>query len=435
LKNKQQPIGFRSNPSDGSSIADNKLPIFLGKIKTFESFQSRGFSFFFLSMVGHWSAFNMQTITNSLLAYRITGSGTILGVVALGNALPTLLLCPFGGVVADRMSKKILLQISQAAAVLVTVIIGLTLLTGYMSPAHPDSWWVLLITSIFSGIVFAFTVPARQSLIPELVDRAHLMNAISLNTMGMNLFRLVSPAIAGFLIDAVSFEFAYFIMAGLFFMGMVFTAFIPNTPLASVRYNHPLDDIKQGLQYVRVNDIILFILSFDFVVVLFFMPFQNLLPIFTEDILKVGATGLGIFMSVFGAGALLASILLASLFIPRQGLVHLISTMVLSLTLLAFAFSANWLLSLVLIFIIGMSQTGHLTTGMTLTQSLTESQYMGRVMSLLLMTWGLSGLGTFFAGILSDHISPQWTIGIFAMILTLISIAALIFAPKIRRLK
>ena len=376
----------------------------------------------------------MQLITNSLLAYRITGSGTILGVVALGNALPTLLLSLFGGLIADRMSKKVLLQVNQAGATLVTAIIGFTILAGYMSPAHPESWWVLLATSIFSGIVFAFTMPARQSIIPELVDRSHLMNAVSLYTMGLNIFRLVSPAIAGFLIDAVGFAFVYFIMAGLFFMGVVFTAFIPNIPVASVKHNHPLDDIKQGLLYIKANYKILFILSFDFIVVLFFMPFQNLLPIFTDDILKDGATGLGIFMSVSGAGALLTSILMASMFIPRRGLIHLASTLVLSLALLVFAISADWALSLVVIFIIGLGQTGHITTGMTLIQSLTEPQYMGRVMSLMVMTFGLSGLGTFLAGILSDQISPQWTTGGFAVILTLISISALISAPRIRKL-
>jgi MFS family permease len=433
LKNKQQPIVLNPNPIGGSLIPANRVSKLLGKFKTFESFQSRGFSFYFLGMVGQWSALNMQVITNSLLAYRITGSGTILGVVALGNALPTLLLSLLGGVVADRIPKKVLVQVSQGTSVVVMMIIGLALLRGYMSPIHPESWWVLLATSIFSGIVFAFTMPARQAIIPDLVDRPHLMNAISLYTMGTNAFRLISPAVAGIIIDVFSFEFAYFVMAGLFFMGMVFTFFIPNISTATVKHNL-LDDINQGLQYVRGNYIVLFLLSFAFINVVLFMPFQNLLPIFTDDILKIGATGLGIFMSVYGGGALLLSILFASIHIPKRGLIHLIFTLIFSLALAAFAFSHSWILSLMLIFIIGIGQTGHVTTGMALTQSLTEPQYMGRVMSLFVMNLGLSGLGTFFAGVLSDRISPQWTIGAFASILSLIAIAALIFAPKIRKL-
>jgi MFS family permease len=426
-------MDLSSNPTGESLIPNNGLYKILGKFKTFESFQSRGFSFYFLGMIGQWSAFNMLLITNSLLAYRITGSGTILGVVALGNALPTLLLSLLGGVVADRMPKKTLLQVSQATSVMITVIIGLALLKGYLSPTHPESWWVLLATSVISGIVFAFTMPARQSIIPELVDSAHLMNAISLCTMGMNTFRLISPAVAGFIIDAVSFEFAYFVMAGLFFSGMAFTFFIPNVSVAAVKHNL-LDDIQQGLHYVRGNYVVLFSLSFGFINVLLFMPFQNLLPIFTDDIIKIGATGLGIFMSAFGGGALFLSTLFASMPIPRRGLIHLIFTLIFSMALAAFAFSPYWILSLILIFIIGIGQTGHVTTGMALTQSMTEPRYMGRVMSLFVMNLGLSGLGTFLAGVLSDRISPQWTIGAFATILSMNSIAALIFAPKIRKL-
>jgi predicted MFS family arabinose efflux permease len=168
--------------------------------------------------------------------------------------------------------------------------------------------------------------------------------------------------------------------------------------------------------------------------VLLFMPFQNLLPIFADDILKVGATGLGILMSVLGAGSLVASIVFASLPIQKRGLIHLVSTLVVSVLLAVFAFSSNFTLSLILMIFIGICFTGHVTTGTTLIQSLAEPIYMGRVMSLLVMNFGLGGLGTFLAGILSDRISPQWSIGGFAMILTLTTITAIICAPQIRKI-
>jgi MFS family permease len=434
LKNKLPPDASQENTGSGLAVAENRYASLLSRVKTFESFQSRPFSFYFGGMVGQWSAMNMQMVTNSLLAYRITGSGTILGIVALGNALPTLFLSLFGGVIADRMPKKILLQFGQAAAALVTLIIGIALLTGYMSSAHPESWWILLATSAFTGTVGAFTMPARQSIIPELVDRAHLMNAVSLNTMGMNIFRLASPAIAGFLIDSISFAAVYFIMAALFIIAIIFTGFLPKTATASSNRSNPLEEIKQGVKYVRGNSAVLFLLSFAFAVVLFFMPFQNLLPIFADDILKVGATGLGILMSVSGAGALTASIFFASIHVRRRGLIHILTTLTLSLALAVFAFSSNWTLCLILMIVIGVGQTGHVTTGTILLQSLTETQYMGRVMSLLVMNFGLSGLGTFLAGVLSDHISAQWTIGGFAMILILVSLSALIFARNIRKI-
>ena len=418
----------------GANDSNRKAAGLLSKVKTFESFRSRPYRYYFLSMVGQWSAMNMQMVANSLLAYRITGSGAILGLVALGNALPSMLLSLFGGVVADRMQKKTLLQIGQAAAALVTLVIGFALITGYMSPKHPESWWVLLATSVFGGIVAAFTMPARQSLIPELVGRNELMNAVSLNTMGMNIFRLASPAIAGFVIDAISFEAAYFIMAGLFIIGVFFTAFLPRTSIIKVKRNSTLVDIKEGLKYMQSRRDILFFLAYGFIFVVLFIPFQNLLPLFTEDILKVGATGQGVLMSVSGAGALTASIISASLPGRKRGLIHIIATMCVGLALAAFAFSNNWFLSLGLMVIIGMGQTWHVTTGTTLLQSLTEPQYLGRVMSILMMNWGLSGLGTFLGGALADGIGAQWSIGGFAITLFMVSVFVLLFIPRIRRL-
>src|SRR5450759_3808631 len=99
---------------------------------------------------------NMQMVTDSLLAYRVTGSAAILGVVALANAIQVLVLSLFGGVVTDRVQKKTLLQIGQIAAILVSLVIGFFLSNGYLSVNHPESWLLLLFTSIFQGIVAAF---------------------------------------------------------------------------------------------------------------------------------------------------------------------------------------------------------------------------------------------------------------------------------------
>ena len=270
---------------------------------------------------------------------------------------------------------------------------------------HPFYW----------NCLAAFTMPARQSIIPELVGRNELMNAVSLNTMGMNIFGLASPAIAGFIIDGISFEAVYFIMAGLFFMGMVFTSFLPRTSIVQTN-NNTLTDIKEGLKYMQRRHNILFLLIYGFVFVVLFMPFQNLLPLFTEDILRVGATGQGILMSVSGAGALTASIISASLPGKKRGIIHIIATLTVGLALAVFAFSTNWFLSLALMAFIGMGQTWHVTTGTTMLQTFTEPQYLGRVMSILMMNWGLSGLGTFFGGVLADSIGAQWAIGGLALL-------------------
>jgi MFS family permease len=420
--------------NDNSAASHSGISNLLSKVRTFDSFKNSSFRYYFLGMVGQWGAMNMQMVTNSLLAYRVTGSAAILGVVALANAIPVLVLSLFGGVVTDRVQKKTLLQIGQIAAMLVSLIIGFFLSNGYLSVKHPESWILLLFTSIFQGIVAAFVMPARQSIIPELVSRKELFNAVSLNTMGMNVFRIASPAIAGFLIDNISFEAVYFIMAGLFASGIVFNALLPRTTQSTMRGSNPIQDIKEGLIYMKGKPSILFVLSIAFAFIIFFMPFQNLLAVFSESILEVGATGLGVLMSVSGAGALSASILFASIPSRRRGLVYILSTLITSVALILFAFSTSWTVSLILMIFIGMGQTGHVTTGTTLLQTLTEPQYMGRVMSVMMMTWGLSGLGTFLGGLLSEGIGVQWAIGGFATALALLSLSALIFLPQVRKL-
>jgi MFS family permease len=419
--------------SENNSV--NKSAGFFSKIHTFESFKFAYYRYFFFGMVGQWSAMNMQIVTNSLLAYRVSGSGAILGLVALMNALPMLILSIFGGVVSDRAQKKTLLQIGQVASSLVSLTIGIFLLNGYLSIQHPHSWVVLLFTSTFQGIVAAFVVPSRQAIIPELVPHKSLMNAVSLYTMGMNIFRLASPAIAGILIDTVGFEWVYFIMAGLFASGIIFNAFLPKSKQSANRGASPIKDIKEGLVYIKKHSTILVLLSIGFAFVLFFIPFQNLISIFADSILKCGATGLGILMSVSGAGALAASFFFASVPVRKRGWIHLASTLMIGVALLVFSFSTNWTLSLIMMIFIGIGQTGHVTTGTALIQSITENQYMGRVMSLIAMNWGLSGLGTFLAGVLSDSISVQWAVGGFAVLLICFVTIMMFIAPRIRKLE
>ena len=147
--------------NENSAASHSGISNLLSKVRTFDSFKNSSFRYYFLGMVGQWGAMNMQMVTNSLLAYRVTGSAAILGVVALANAIPVLVLSLFGGVVTDRVQKKTLLQIGQFAAMLVSLVIGFFLSNGYLSVEHPESWILLLFTSIFQGIVAAFVMPAQ----------------------------------------------------------------------------------------------------------------------------------------------------------------------------------------------------------------------------------------------------------------------------------
>ncbi|MFH0769177.1 MAG: MFS transporter [Chloroflexota bacterium] len=415
-------------------IGVGKFGVSFSSVKTFDSLRNSAYRFYFLGMVGQWGSMNMQMVTRSLLIYRLTGSAAILGLMSLANALPMLFLSLFGGVIADRVQKKNVIQAGQAASALVALSVAITLTTGYLSPQHPGSWWVLIVNSVLQGIIMAFMMPARQAIIPEIVSKAQVMNAVALNSLGMNTVRLVAPALAGFLVDAFDFEAVFYTMTGLYLASVVFTSFLPATGTISLRGGGALLNIQEGLKYMWGKTTILLILVLTLVVVVLSMPYQMMMPIFADDILQVGATGMGILMSVSGIGAMIGSFAIASLPSKRRGTLLLVSGLILGLALAGFAFSRSWPLSLGLMAFVGLGQTGRQTLATTLLQSYTDAEYLGRVMSINMMDMGLSSLGTFLAGLLAEGIGAQWAIGGFAMVLVLISILAFVFVPRIRKL-
>ena len=386
-------------------------------------------------MLGQMAAMNMQQLTRSLLLYRITGSAAIMGAMMLVNAIPMLLLSLFGGIIADRVQKKYVLLIGQAALSAVSLGIALSLSSGYLSAENASSWWILIVASLIEGSVMALVMPSRQSMLAEIVKGEDLMNAISLNTMGMNAFRLFGPAIAGFLIDAIGFEAVYFVTSGMYLISVVFVALLPRTSSVRISGESVWTSMKGGIGYIRKETTILLVIIFTLTAAMLAMPYQMLMPVFTETVLNVGARQLGILMSVSGAGAMVGSLILASLPNKRRGLMLLGSGVLLGLSLASFSLSNSWYASLAMVSIVGLAQSGQMAVGTTLIQYYVDPKYMGRVMSIMLMQWGLVSFGAFIAGILTESLGVQMALGGFAVLLVLMSIATLIFVPRIRRLE
>ena len=178
----------------------------------------------------------------------------------------------------------------------------------------------------------------------------------------------------------------------------------------------------------------MFILAFTLIVVVLSMPYQQLMPIFVDDILKVGAKGMGTLMGVAGLGAFIGSIILAALPNKKRGIMLLGSGIMAGIALTVFSFSSQWILSLVVIFFIGLAQTFRMTIGSALLQAYTQDVYMGRVMSILNMQWGFMSVCTFLAGILAEIVPVQWVLGSLAILLSILSLLSLIFFSSIRKI-
>jgi len=338
---------------------------------------------------------------------------------------------------ADRLQKKTVIQVAQVFSVLISLGTTLALVFDYLSPEHPESWWVLALSGVLQGTVMGIMTPSRAAIISEIVPPNHLMNAISLNNMGMNIFRIISPALAGVLVDALGFWVVYAIMTFMIVTSVFFIAMVPATssPKRTTGVGNSLQDVVEGWKYIRGQKTIFAILLFTAVGMILGAPYSQLLPMFTDPaILNISATTLGILMMVSGIGAIIGSLILASLTERRRGLILISAVFMMGLALAGFSFSVWLPVSLTFIFFIGMGSTVQMALGNSLIQYYVDAAYRGRVLSFFMLCFGLSSLGAFFAGILAEGIGVQWAVGSLAMLLIVVTLLVFAVVPRIRKL-
>ncbi|MFO7996754.1 MAG: MFS transporter [Dehalococcoidia bacterium] len=406
----------------------------LRQLRTFDSLKNPVYRLYFGGIIGQMAAMNMEMMARNLLIYRVTGSATILGLMTLSFAGPMLLFSLFGGIIADRMHKKHILLVGQLISAVVSLGVALSLTLGYLGTDYGGSWWILIVAAVCQGTIMSLTMPSRWAMLREIVHGEQLLNAVSLYTVAMNGFRVLGPAVAGFLIDAFDFAVVYYFMTGLHLVSAIFIFFLPLTSLTVLPGRGALFDIKEGLNYVRHEPIIFSVLAFSLLGVVLGMPYVTLMPIFTEDILKVGAAELGMLMSTAGIGAIVGSLILASLPNRKRGLLLLMSALCLGVALVGFVFSSSWYLALSLLIFVGLGQSGLMALGNTLLQHYSTDEYRGRVMSIFAMEMGLMSFGAVGAALLTESIGVQWAIGSFGISMAFLSILTLAFVPQLREL-
>ena len=413
-----------------------KKRLSLRNIKTFESFKVPAYRVLFFSHIGQWSAMSMEMMVRSLLVYRLTGSGTMIGMLALVQVVPQLLMSLFSGALADRIQKRSLLMASQLITGIITFCLAISLATGYLNADDSGSWWVLFITAVGQGTIMGMMMPVRIAIIPEIVGEERVMNAVSLTTVGQTAFQLAGPTLAGFLISNYSFSLVYFVMTGTYALSTFFTFLLPRTrKIMPTGGGNTFREVIEGFRYVRKESVFLLIVVFAMFHMVSGMPYQQLTAVFTEDILKVGEVGLGVLMTVSGVGAAVSSLIIASLPNRKRGILLLFSGIVMSVPLIVFSFSKWYGLSLVMMPFIGMGPVMHGALTGALIQNYANPGFRGRVQSLTALGSSVAGFGTFIAGILVDAVGVQWAVGSMAILLITVSVGFYVFFPKLRNLE
>ncbi len=401
------------------------------RITTFTSLRNRSYRWLWLGMLASFAATNLQIVAQGWLVYKMTGAALTLGMVSAAWGLPILLFSFYGGAIADRVKKRDLLIVTQLANGIVTLIIAILIATEMIA------LWHLIAAAMLTGIIFAFHVPARLAIIPELVRKRELLNAIALNATGMNLSRFIGFAIGGALLGAIGVAGVYYIIVICFFLSAALLFMLPVAQKVGKRAVTSIrSDLMAGLRYIYHNTLIRSLLAMAFVSNAFGLPYMNLMPVFAVDIFDVGETGLGLLLGMAGLGALIGSLIIASLGdFRRKGSLLVGLALGFGATVALFAFSGLYSLSLVLLIAVGLAGAGCLAVNNTLIQSNTPREMLGRVMSIYVMTFALMPLGTLPLGAVSDAIGAPIAIGAGGAIVVVFTLGMAVFYRNLRRLE
>ena len=366
----------------------------------------RNFQLFFsgqlISLTGTW----MQTVAQSWLVYRLTGSSLLLGSVGFASQIPVFLMAPVGGMAADRVNRQRIVIATQVASMILAIVLALLTLT------HMVKVWHIFVLAALLGVVNAFDIPGRQSFLVDMVGREDLMNAIALNSSMFNGARVVGPAIAGILVAKIGEGWCFF-ANGVSYIAVIVGLLMMRVDCpARSKSDSPLEDIIEGFSWVSHTGPIRALLLLLGVVSLVGMPYTVLMPVFADHILHGGAKGLGILMGFTGIGALFGALTLA-LRTGIKGLSKLISICCagFGVSLIAFAFSKLFWLSASLLIPVGFFIMLQMACSNTLIQAMVPDALRGRVMAVYsMMFMGMAPFGALLGGALADRLGAPITV-------------------------
>jgi MFS family permease len=368
----------------------------------------RNFQLFFsgqlISLIGTW----MQSVAQSWLVYRLTGSALLLGSVGFASQVPVFLFAPIGGVTADRVNRRHIVISTQIASMLLAFVLAVLTLS------HRVQVWHVFVLASLLGVVNAFDIPGRQSFLVDMVGKEDLMNAIALNSSMFNGARVIGPAIAGILVARIGEGWCFFgnavsyiaVIIGLLLMKV-------HSPAKAVMAS-PLEHIMEGFRFVNRTAPIRALLMLLGLVSLVGMPYVVLMPIFADKILHGGARGLGILMGATGVGALLGALTLAF----REGVKGLGRWVALccagfGASLIVFSLSHSFWISVALLLPVGYCMMLQMACSNTLIQVMVPDALRGRVMAVYsMMFMGMAPIGALLGGALADRFGAQITVAI-----------------------
>lgn len=397
-------------------------------ITTFNAFKSRNYRLYFsgqsISLIGTW----MQKTAVSWVVYSETHSKFMLGLTLFASLFPSFIFSFLGGVVSDRYNRYKVLLMTQVASMIQAILMTLLIFFRHYSV------WEIIALSALLGLINAFDVPARQSLVYEMVDdKAVLPNALALNSSMVNLSRLIGPGLAGLALEKFGEDICFGLNA-ISFIAVIGSLLMMRLPvfIEKKHTKNVIGELREGFQYIRQTPSIRFILVMLALISLLVLPYSTLVPVYAKDIFKGTASTFGVIDSVIGLGAFCGAIFLASLK-PGRNLrkILAINTIIFGIGLVLFSHSTYYPLALIFATLTGFGMMSQITISNTLIQTTVDPDMRGRVISFYAMAFfGMQPLGGLLIGGISQWIGTPDTVLIQGFITLIIGILLLRFLYK-----
>ncbi len=405
----------------------------------FASLRIRDFRCLWASNLCASFGMQMQIVARGWLIYDMTNSPLALTWVMLSFMLPSFLFSLVGGVIADRLQKKPIMISSQILNCVATIVLAYIVFSGEVT------FWHFIYFGVFNGTILAISMPARSAFIPEVVGKDYLVNAMALQSATFNLSRILGPALAGGLIavfaagDTTSTRgvgIVFYIIALLYFLSVIATSLLHYVGApADRKKSTPIEYIGEAFRYMRDEKLILGLLIMGFVPFMFGFSASFLLPAFNKDVMGGGPDDLGLLMTAMGAGAFMGSMLLARMGdFSGKGRVMYVSAYLWSVALTGFALSGNMIMAMITGAFTGLFGSVFGALNMSIVQLAISPEIRGRVMSVMMMTFGLMPVGIIPISAMAEFVGIDKALLLSAVMLVLSMLLLDYVFPDLRRI-
>jgi len=404
----------------------------LGRMHQFAALRHRGFRLLWIATLLSATARWADMVVIGWLTLELTDSPLMVGIVAACK-MAGYLAGPFMGVVADRMDRRLLLLIAAGVNLAVSAIMLVLVVSGWLA------LWHVIALALVGSLTWALDNPTRNAFVPDLVDREDLTNAVALNAVALEITVVVGPALGGILIPTLGMGGAYGLIAVICVVDVVVLLMLKKDVRHALPHTQesPVKSMVGGLKYVWSNQTVLMLLVIAFLLNLLAAPYRYaFMPLFARYILDAGPTGYGMLTAMAGLGALVAGLWVVSLGnFGRKGKWLAWNAFAWPASLLLFAFSTSYYLSLALVFVAGLTQAIVWTVIATLILGKTAQAMRGRVMGLRTGVVVALPFGNFLAGAAAEHLGAPLAQGAYAAAAILLMLAIILLVPGVRRLE